>query len=109
MHESGCFSPLTVGMVLTPSHRFGQSESKACIIRAVLAWNMTIFEDAKPRSGIAEAKRREREISKSVQKLMEKRNEEEFVAGLEQDFGIKREDPRYEQILTTWREQHPHD
>jgi hypothetical protein len=48
---------------------------------------MTIFEFLKPRSGKGEAKKRERELARKVERLMETRDEDTFKSGLERDWG----------------------
>jgi len=67
---------------------------------------MTIFDDAKPRTGSSEARRREREISKLLMKLMETRDERKFIAGLEKDLGITPASPNYREIISVWKEHH---
>lgn len=64
---------------------------------------MTTFGDAKPRAGASEARKRANETSRSVERLFDKKNEEEFIEGLEKDFGISSADPRYGRILATWQ------
>jgi hypothetical protein len=64
---------------------------------------MTIFEFLKPRSGKGEAKKRERDLARKVERLMETRDEDTFKAGLERDLGIKPDHPRFAEILKVWR------
>ena len=63
----------------------------------------TPFEFTKPRSGKSEARKREREVARKVERLMEIRDEDTFKAGLERDFGIKPDHPRFSEILGVWR------
>jgi hypothetical protein len=69
---------------------------------------MTTFDEAKPRTGASAARKRANQTSRSVEKLSDKRNEEEFIEGLEKDFGITAKDPRYANILATWKAQRSH-
>lgn len=65
---------------------------------------MRIFDEMKPRSGKAAAQKRERDLAKQLKKLMEIRDEETLKKALEDDFGIRPKDPRYEEVLKIWRE-----
>lgn len=64
---------------------------------------MTIFENAKSRTGPGEAKRRARIVSKSIRQLLETNNEKEFIEGLEKDFGITPDHPNYAKIIAVWK------
>jgi len=64
---------------------------------------MSIFDEAKPRTGASESKKRTRVVSRAVRKLLDKRNEQEFVKGLEEDFGINREHPKFKEMMAIWR------
>ena len=61
------------------------------------------FEFLKPRSGKSEARKREREVARKIELLMEIRDEETFKAGLDRDLGVKPDHPRFEEILRVWR------
>jgi hypothetical protein len=63
----------------------------------------TPFEFLKPRSGKSEARKREREVARKIELLMEIRDEETFKAGLDRDLGVKPDHPRFEEILRVWR------
>jgi hypothetical protein len=63
----------------------------------------TPFEFLKPRSGKSEARKRERELARKIERLMESRDEETFKTGLERDLGIKPDHPRFAEILNVWR------
>jgi hypothetical protein len=63
----------------------------------------TPFEFLKPRSGKSEARKREREVARKIELLMEIRGEETFKAGLDRDLGVKPDHPRFEEILRVWR------
>jgi hypothetical protein len=62
-----------------------------------------IFEFFKPKSGLTEAKRRQREVERATERLMDIDDEETFKAGLEHDFGIKPDHPKFKEILNVWR------
>jgi plasmid stabilization system protein ParE len=62
-----------------------------------------IFDFLKPRSGKGEARKREREVARKIERLMEAKDEETFRAGLERDLGIKPDHPRFAEILKVWR------
>jgi len=64
----------------------------------------TPFEFLKPRSGKSEARKREREVARKIERLMEIRDEGTFKAGLERDLGIKPDHPRFAEILNVWRD-----
>ena len=64
---------------------------------------MTLFDEAKPRTGLSEAKKRARDLSRLLQKLMETEDEEKFLEGLEKDFGITPDDPNYKKIISVWK------
>lgn len=64
----------------------------------------TTFEFLKPRSGKGEARKREREVARKIQRLMEIRDEETFKAGLERDLRIKPEHPKFAEIINVWRD-----
>jgi hypothetical protein len=64
---------------------------------------MTTFDSHKPRSGLADARRRERELKAKLERLMEIHDEETFKAGLMSEFGIGPGHPKYEAIIALWR------
>jgi len=64
---------------------------------------MDKFDSFRPRSGRAEARVRERELKQRLEKLLEVDDEETFRAGLEEDFGISPDHPRYNEMLKIWR------
>jgi alpha-D-ribose 1-methylphosphonate 5-triphosphate diphosphatase PhnM len=61
------------------------------------------FQVAKPRTPKGEARKREQELMEKLAKLMEIDDEQTFEEGLQADFGIRRDDPRFEQIKRVWR------
>jgi hypothetical protein len=63
----------------------------------------TDFEFLKPRSGKSAARKRERDVARKIERLMEIKDEETFKAGLERDLGIKPDHPRFAEILNVWR------
>ena len=63
----------------------------------------TPFEFLKPRSGKSEARKREREVARKIERLMEIKDKATFKAGLERDLGIKPDHPRFAEILSVWR------
>src|ERR1017187_1179391 len=64
---------------------------------------MKTFDSFRPGSGRAAARRREREVKQKLEKLLEVEDEETFRAGLEEDFGIRPDHPRYKEMLKIWR------
>jgi len=54
---------------------------------------MTIFDDAKPRTGASQARKREREISRLMGKLIDTFDREQLEKSLKEDFGITAADP----------------
>jgi plasmid stabilization system protein ParE len=65
---------------------------------------MKTFDSFRPRSGRAAARRRERELKQKLEELLEVDDEETFRAGLEEDFGIVPDHPRYAEMLKIWRD-----
>jgi hypothetical protein len=64
---------------------------------------MKTFDSFRPRSGRAQARQRERELKRKLEKLLEVSDEETFKAGLVGDFGIAPEHPKYAKMLKIWR------
>jgi hypothetical protein len=64
---------------------------------------MKTFDSFRPESGRAAARRRERELKRKLEELLEVEDEETFRAGLEEDFGINPDHPRYKEMLKIWR------
>jgi hypothetical protein len=64
---------------------------------------MSIFDEAQPRTGTSEAKKRERAVSKAVRKLLDANDEKTLIEGLRKDFGITPKHPDYEKIIAVWR------
>jgi hypothetical protein len=62
------------------------------------------FQEAKPRTPNAEARKRERKIMDAMADLLELDDEETFRRVLAEKFGIKPGNPRYQQALATWAE-----
>jgi|HubBroStandDraft_6_1064221.scaffolds.fasta_scaffold4643895_1 hypothetical protein len=62
---------------------------------------MTIFDENKSRTGMSEAKKREREIARLMTRLLEMDDEDELLKGLA-DLGITPEHPRYKEIVRIW-------
>jgi hypothetical protein len=64
---------------------------------------MTDAEFFRPRTGRAQARRRERQLKEKLEKLLRSGDEETFKAGLEDDFGIKPDHPKFAEMLKIWR------
>ncbi len=64
---------------------------------------MTSFESLRPRTSRGQARLRERELKEKLEKLLEIRDEEAFKAGLQEDFGIKPDHPKFTEMLKIWR------
>jgi hypothetical protein len=64
---------------------------------------MERYDSYRPESGRAAARRRERELKRKLEELLEVEDEETFRAGLEEDFGIKPDHPGYKEMLKIWR------
>jgi hypothetical protein len=64
---------------------------------------MRIFDFVKPRTAKGEARKRERELMTMLEKLMAIGDEATFREGLQKEFGIKPDDPRFKAILDVWR------
>jgi mannose-6-phosphate isomerase class I len=64
---------------------------------------MKTYDSFRPRSGRAQARLRERELKQKLEKLLEVDDEETFRAGLEEDFGITPDHPKYAEMLRIWR------
>ncbi len=62
------------------------------------------FQEAKPRTPKAEARKRERKIIEAMSDLLDLDDEETFKRELSERFGIKPGNPRYQQALATWAE-----
>jgi len=67
---------------------------------------MTLFDDVKPRTGASEAKKRAKDVSKLLRKLMDTKDEKKFRDSLEKDFGITPSDSNYEEIISVWKTEH---
>jgi len=65
---------------------------------------MTTFDSHKPRSGLADARRRERELKVKLERLMEIDDEETFKAGLKIEFGSGPGHANYQAIMDVWRD-----
>jgi hypothetical protein len=61
------------------------------------------YDSLRPRSPRAQARLRERELKQKLEKLLQIRDEETFKAGLEEDFGIRPDHPKYNDMLKIWR------
>jgi len=66
---------------------------------------MNEFDSFRPRSGRAQARQRERELKQKLEKLLEIDDEETFKQGLQEDFGIMPDHPKYQEMLKIWRGQ----
>jgi hypothetical protein len=64
---------------------------------------MEPFDSSRPRSGRAQARLRERALKRKLEKLLGVDDEETFRAGLEEDFGIGPDHPKYREMLKIWR------
>ena len=64
---------------------------------------MKSFEDLRPRTNRAQARLRERQRRQKLEKLLQVDDEDTFKAGLAEDFGIKSDHPRFDEMLSVWR------
>jgi hypothetical protein len=64
---------------------------------------METFDSFRSRSGRAAARARERELKQKLEKLLEAEDEETFRAGLNEDFGIAPNHPKYKEMIKIWR------
>jgi hypothetical protein len=64
---------------------------------------METFDSFRPRSSRAQARLRERELKRKLEKLLEVDDEVTFKVGLEEDFGITPDHPKYGEMLKIWR------
>ncbi len=64
---------------------------------------MNTYDSFRPRSGRAQARLRERELKQKLEKLLEIDDEETLRTGLDQDFGIRSDHPKYKEMLKIWR------
>lgn len=62
------------------------------------------FQEAKPRTPKAEARKRERKIMEAMSHLLDLDDEETLKRELSERFGIKPGNPRYQQAMATWAE-----
>lgn len=62
------------------------------------------FEEAKPRTAKGEARRREEEIMRNIDMLMQTDLEDAFKAILVNKYGLTPGSQRYEAALAAWRE-----
>lgn len=70
---------------------------------------MMSFESSRPRTSRAQARLRERELKKQLERLLEEDDEETFKVGLARDFGIGPNHPKLTEMLKIWqgaRERH---
>jgi hypothetical protein len=65
---------------------------------------MGIVNFLKPKTAKGNILQRERDLMAKLEKLMEANDEATFREGLEKEFGIRPEDPRYEKAMNAWRE-----
>jgi sugar diacid utilization regulator len=64
---------------------------------------MTIFDDNKSRTGMSDARKREREVARLMTKLLEMEDETKLLEGLA-DLGVTPDHPRHKEILRIWRD-----
>ncbi len=64
---------------------------------------MPTYDFLRPRSARAQARLRERQLKQKLEKLLQVDDEETFKAGLEEDFGIKPDHPKYGEMIRIWR------
>jgi hypothetical protein len=64
---------------------------------------MKRFDSFRPKSGLSQARHRERELKRKLEKLLAVSDEETFKAGLAGDFGITPDHPKYPEMLKIWR------
>lgn len=62
------------------------------------------FDEAKPRTPKSEARQREAQAARDIEKLSAIDDEEEFKSSLAELFGITPGHPRYEKALAIWRD-----
>jgi hypothetical protein len=62
------------------------------------------FQEAKPRTPRAEARKREQKIMDAMAGLLDLDDEEAYKRVLAEKFGIKPGNPRYQQALAIWAE-----
>jgi len=62
------------------------------------------FHEAKPRTPKGEARRREADTMRQIDKLRNIHDEEEYKASLAELYGIVPGHPRYEKAMAIWRE-----
>jgi hypothetical protein len=60
---------------------------------------MTTFDEARPRTGSSEARKREREISRLMARLMEEKDERKFLVALEENLGITAKHPTTKRLF----------
>ena len=64
---------------------------------------MNTFDSSRARRGRAEARRREQQLKRKLEKLLEIHDEETFKIALERDFEIKSDHLTYQEMLKIWR------
>ena len=62
------------------------------------------FHEAKPRTPKGEARQRELQTMRDIEKLSDIRDEEEYRLSLAELYGIVPGHPRYEKAMAIWRE-----
>jgi hypothetical protein len=62
------------------------------------------FDEARPRTPRGEARRRELQAMRDIEKLSDIRDEEEYKLSLAELYGIVAGHPRYEKAMVIWRE-----
>jgi hypothetical protein len=62
------------------------------------------FNEAKPRTPRGEARQRELQTMRDIEKLSNIRDEEEYKLSLAELYGIVPGHPRYEKAMAIWRE-----
>jgi hypothetical protein len=61
------------------------------------------FNEAKPRTPKGEARQREVQMMKDIERLVNLKDEEEFKSSLAELYGIVPGHPRYEKAMAIWR------
>jgi len=64
---------------------------------------MDEFDSLRPRSSRAQARLREGQLKHKLERLLATGEEETFKAGLQEEFGITPDHPRFGEMLKIWR------
>jgi hypothetical protein len=64
----------------------------------------SIFNEAKPRTPRGEARQRENDAARAIEDLLQINDEGKFKQNLTEHYGIVPGSPKYDQIMSIWRE-----